>query len=1116
VTQTHWFVTRRALIGFGLGLWVIVLAAVGVRAQISGPEWGIHVARSVDNIPVAASVGSMNAGWGNGVRPGDEIIAVDGRDPTELIGRNLPGAVSEVTFRDAAAIVRTARIPDVSSSMLAMLTAGALLFATLGALVYRWSADAILGRLFVLLSGAFATTLVAVPTAVLGYAWAGYLTASAGLLAAAGLSGVFLYFPRPVRHASSIARATTLGAACLSLLTLGGEVFGYQYSAGIESISWMWMSLNCVAAVVLLLMRIMRKADRRGMSPLLFGTALGVGPALVLNALPRMLGLQPPLTSDVTVIPVAAIPISFAYSILRHQIFALDAFMRRLVLRLSVALVGLAVFASGWAALQAVGVPAMQAAFLAVIGGGLAMPPIVSWTSRYVDALLYRPLHSARAHSISSYVDALDGLGSAVTSRLRQILPVQWAACVVNDDTTPSTSACRHLLGADGQLPLWLDNGSPLDQSPTEVSVAPILRFDTGVVLLLAGPRLDGARLDSIQYEAMRLLAASIAPSVEAALLRERAEDEARYRQGLTDLARELAAAATVNDVQRSFLTHSARLLSADSASLWRRGPDGDMILVDRETFGPAPAPELVRAVLDCQPAVDRERDWTIVASDGMSLGLALDDGGDEPMICFLRRISDSSRFGAIEERRARELNEHTTGALRRAAERELLEEQLRHRAFYDSLTGLPNRALFLDRIDHALARSDRLGHELAVLFIDLDRFKVVNDSLGHSAGDGLLVQVGNRLRGCLRESDTIARLGGDEFTVLLEGETALTDAARAADRILATLTAPFTLDGQEAYASASIGISGGSALRRSGRDLLREADIALYRAKATGRGRYATFESRMSHLPSEHLHMESELHRAIERNELRVHYQPIFALGDSQITGLEALVRWEHPEKGLVAPGHFIPLAEDTGLVVPIGKWVLEEACRQMREWQLQHDRAERLFVSVNLSARQLQDPALVHDVEDALRTTGLDPACLQLEITESVVMQEPEATVFKLKALKNLGVQLAVDDFGTGYSSLAYLKRFPIDVLKIDRAFVSGLGQNEHDSAIVQTVVTLARALGMQTTAEGIEERSQWTTLQELGCDHGQGYVFSRPLRPEAVETLFDSPAGPRLAAA
>jgi diguanylate cyclase (GGDEF)-like protein len=1114
--QQRRILNRRILVGLVFGLWVILVASATLRACSQGQYWGIHVAVTTEGPVVVTSIDPEGTAWLAGVRLGDQITAIDNLDARWFSGLDVPGSARELTFREDDGPDRTSYAAAISNSIVGLLAGAAVLFVVLGALVYRWSADAVLARWFLLLTGSFATALMAVPAARLGHAWAGYLVAASALLAGPGLFGLFLTFPRPIRVGRHIPTAFLVLAIPLAAIQFAEPGLDRDVVAVLDGACWLWTLINLLGALVVLGLRIRRQSDREALAPLLAGAGFGVAPLVALVAVPRLIGAEAPVAPEVAAISMAAIPISFAYAILRHQMFGLDVLMRRLVLRIGGAAVAVAGFLAGWFVLQRLGLPTTEAALLAAIVVGLAMPTIIEWTRLRLDSMLYRPLYTMRDPSTTVFnqVDGLEALGAAVALRLRQLLPIQWAACVVHDDTTPANSASRRIFGADGQLPLWLDSSSMLDQSPTEVTVSPIHHFDTGAVMLLAGPRLDGGDLDGIQIEALNRLAQAVAPSFEAGLLRERAENETRFRQGLTELAGDLAAAATVDDVLRSFLSHATRLLSADSASLWRRTPDGNVTLFDREMFGTPPGAETVRTFLSRRPANDRDHKWAALTPDGASIAFVLDDGSTEPMLCFVRRVFDPIRFGALEERRARELADHTTGALRRAAERESLEEQLRQRAFYDSLTGLPNRALFLDRLAHATARGERLGEEVAVLFIDLDRFKVVNDSLGHSAGDELLVQVGQRLRACLRESDTIARLGGDEFTVLLEGPTALADAARAAERILDTFRAPFVLDGQDAFGSASIGISGGSDLRDSGRDPLREADIALYRAKASGRGRYTIFEQRMSHLPSEHLHLESDLHRAIERNELRVHYQPIFSLADSHITGLEALVRWEHPEKGLVAPGHFIPLAEDTGLIVPIGKWVLAEACRQMRQWQEQLQSTQQMFVSINLSARQLQDPSLLQDVQEALEGSGLDPQCVQLEITESVVMAEPEATVFKLHALKSLGIKLAVDDFGTGYSSLAYLKRFPIDVLKIDRAFVSGLDsdQGEQDSAIVQTVVSLAQALGLRTTAEGIEERSQWTRLLELGCDSGQGYIFSRPLGAEAIEGLLRGGSGPR----
>ena len=1105
---SHRAPSHRAVLGLCVGLWVILVAAAMLRAEADGPQWGVQVALTADDRSVATALKPTGTAWLGGVRAQNEIVSIDGQDPRSFIGVEVPSASKQLTFVDSSGAERTARPADISPSSLWLLTGGALLFIVLGGIVFRWSADPMLGRLFLLLTSSFATALVAAPAALHGHPGFEYASSAAALVAGPSLFGLFLWFPRPMRRARVLVSASLLVATSLAVADICLTFLALDIVAIVDQASWFWLMLNLLVGLILLTVRASRRSDRRELAPLLVGTAVGVVPLILLVAVPKLIGLHPLVATEVAAIPAAAIPMSFAYAILRHQVFGLDVLVRRVLLRATAIFMSVIGFLVGWLGLQTTGLPPTEAALVSVAAAGLVMPTVSDWVARRVDAWLYRPLFALRSSTEPLQAAGLETLGAEVTARLRQLLPVQWAACIVHDETTPSDRPSRRLLGADGQIPAWLSEHSMLRQSPTEVIVAPIHRFETGVVLLLAGPLLDGGSLGGIQYEAMRVLARTSGSAFEASLLRESAEDEARFRQGLTDMARDLAAAATVNDVLRCLTTHAERLLGAHAASLWRCGADGEVALLEDETDALKPSAKVVRELVQFEVAHGREREWTVVSEDGTSLAFALDDGGDQPIVCLVRRAYGAHRFGSRDERRARELTQHTSGALRRAAEREILEEQLRHRAFYDSLTGLPNRALFLDRIAHGVARSDRLSQELAVLFIDLDRFKVINDSLGHSAGDQLLVQVGRRLRSCLRESDTIARLGGDEFTVLLEGRSAVADAMQAAERILAVLRAPFTIDGQEAYAAASIGISGGTSIRESGRDLLREADIALYRAKAAGRGRYTLFEPRMNHLPVEHLHLESELHRAIERNELRVHYQPIFALSDGRITGLEALVRWEHPEKGLIPPGHFIPLAEDTGLILPIGKWVLEEACRQMHQWQVSYPGAEDLFVSVNVSARQLQDHRLLHDVEEAVRHSGLNPGHVQLEITESVVMQEPEATVVKLNALKGLGIKLAVDDFGTGYSSLAYLKRFPIDVLKVDRAFVGGLAQGGHDSAIVQTVVSLAKALGLHTTAEGIEERSQWTMLEKLGCDQGQGFVFARPLKAFDVEALLARP--------
>jgi diguanylate cyclase (GGDEF)-like protein len=429
-----------------------------------------------------------------------------------------------------------------------------------------------------------------------------------------------------------------------------------------------------------------------------------------------------------------------------------------------------------------------------------------------------------------------------------------------------------------------------------------------------------------------------------------------------------------------------------------------------------------------------------------------------------------------------------------------------RHQALHDALTGLPNRALIMDRVDQLLSRNRRNGTSGAALFVDIDEFKNVNDSLGHEAGDQLIRAVAARLTASLRNADTVGRMGGDEFVILVDGGPGALGPERVAERLLEVLREPFELDStpRPLQASASVGVAIGD--RGAAADLLRDADLALYRAKAAGKGCYAIFHPDMESTFRHRLQREFELRAAIEERQFRLEYQPVYDLMTGHIGGVEALVRWKHPTEGTIPPSQFIPLAEETGLIVPLGEWVLGEACRQAHAWHCDHPELSDLIVGVNLSGRQLADADVAKVIANVLATTGLRPDTLFLEITESVLMLDADHTVTVLAELSALGVRVGVDDFGTGYSSLSYLKTFPVDILKIDKSFVDGLGVEDQDTAIVGAIITLGHALGLLTTAEGVETSIQAQVLTELGCDKAQGFLYCRPQSPSIViDTLL-----------
>jgi diguanylate cyclase (GGDEF)-like protein/PAS domain S-box-containing protein len=517
------------------------------------------------------------------------------------------------------------------------------------------------------------------------------------------------------------------------------------------------------------------------------------------------------------------------------------------------------------------------------------------------------------------------------------------------------------------------------------------------------------------------------------------------------------------------------------------------------------PAPELLGMNwLDVVADVDREaaRDLVSLAQGGRpargELRLNTEDGRTSHVDAVVTEVIDEDLMGFV-------ITCHDI------TERHELEQQLTHQAFHDALTGLANRALFRDRLGHAMARARGTGG-YGVLFVDLDDFKTVNDSLGHAAGDALLREMTGRLRTCLRDGDTAARLGGDEFAILLEdvdGDEHCIDIAR---RLLHALARPFDIGGTEVTTGASIGIAVGHAGPATPEDLMRNADLALYDAKKNGKNRYAVFAPTMHEAALARLSLTSDLRHAVSRGELVVHYQPLVELESGGIIGLEALVRWNHPELGMLAPGQFIGLAEETGLIVPIGRMVLQTALREAVRWQRRHEGHATLHIAVNVSGRQLQDGSIVDDVRNAIRMSGIDPSTVVLEITESVLLPGDGAIVERLNALAGLGVHLYIDDFGTGYSSLSYLQMLPVNGLKLAQEFVDTLPGTETESGLVRTIRDLAETLGLSAVvAEGIERPEQWRSLLSLGYSLGQGFHLAVPMPADRVPEFLSGVARP-----
>jgi diguanylate cyclase (GGDEF)-like protein/PAS domain S-box-containing protein len=699
------------------------------------------------------------------------------------------------------------------------------------------------------------------------------------------------------------------------------------------------------------------------------------------------------------------------------------------------------------------------------------------------------------------------GLWHYVSPQIQAILgytPEEWCA-------NPNLWNER-LHPADRERVLTKESGFPVGETTLPADEYRMLHRDGHVVWIRDDAALHRDNAGRVRWHGV-LSDITSQKRAEAEIERRAAQQAAVARLGERALER-----VDISELIQQACTAATELLDAELASVAELSPNGKKFrlragagwppgFVGVATLSAGPETHPGYTVASGAPVVvtDWDKEERFVESRAVEVGALSGisvtiEGIAQPFGVFAVHSNRPRQYSASDV----DFVQSIANVLADALARQATEDEIRHRALHDSLTGLPNRILFLDRLEQALARLRRGNSMAAVMFLDLDRFKHVNDSLGHHAGDEILTAVAPRLKQALRATDTVARFGGDEFGILLEDIASEVAATQAAERIAAVFARPFVLGSAEHFVTASVGI----ALARGGEradELVRDADTAMYRAKEGGHARYELFDDDLRARAVSRLRMETELRRALERNELRLEYQPVVSLRDEAIVGVEALLRWQHPDRGLIPPAEFIPIAEETGLIEPIGSRVLEEACRQAAEWHAAMPDRAPVGISVNLSAVQIANATLPDTVAMALRAADLDPSTLSLEITESVLLGETARLTETLTRLRKLGVRLVLDDFGTGYSSLGYLTRLPLDSLKVDRAFVDGLGRDRQDTSITEAIVAMARALSLPVICEGVETELQLAELRRMGCDQVQGFYFSRPVGARAIMSML-----------